>query len=101
MGRRTDDSKEKEPIVLSEKAIPGGNRKMVFGQCEEYLVIDQVGGEIVNVQSFDEREFMLAAAAFKAEAGGNNEESVEFNREYHPLVGARVYGIPRHAVGLP
>lgn len=92
---------ELSPAVLSTKEIPGGNRKLVYSVCGEYLVIDQAAGEIRRVLTFQEKEFMQAAAAFKAEAGGNNDsKNHDDSGERNIAPGGGIYDVPGNAVGL-
>lgn len=48
------------PIVLGTKCIRGGNRKLVFSQCQEYLVLDRQGDKITRIKTFEERDFLKA-----------------------------------------
>ena len=54
-------------MVLTEKAIQGGTRHLVFTECNEYLVVDRQGGQITRIATFYERDFMRASQVFKEE----------------------------------
>ena len=85
-------------MLLQEREIPGGTRKLVYSVCGEYLVIDQVAGEVAVLPPFEEKRFIAAAAAFRAPAGGENAESVEANGERGNTFGGGLYGLSGPAV---
>lgn len=55
-----------EPIILSKKDIPGGDRQLLLSECGEYLVLDQVAGVVTIIGTYPENEFMKAAEAFRS-----------------------------------
>ncbi len=53
------------PLTLQTREIPGGNRKLVFSECGEYLVIDMQHGKLTRLETFEERDFVKAATDYK------------------------------------
>lgn len=98
MGYRADGSRDSDPVLLSVRPIPGGDRRLVYTVCREYLVIDLVAGEITVYPPFEEKKFLAAAAAFRAPAGGENAESVEDSGERGDAFSGGLCGLSWSAV---
>lgn len=90
-----------EPRILGTLPISGGNRKLVYSQCAEYLVIDQIGGRIESIQVFQANEYPAAAAAFADFGGKEDEKSTSLCGKLGGLLRGGLPAVPCHAMGLP
>lgn len=59
---------EPDFFLITEKTLPGGGcRKLVFTQCNEYMMVDYEAGKITRIATFYEKDFMRASQVLKEE----------------------------------